>query len=95
MKKTVTLLTALVMAACLCAPALADAIVYTTASVNLREGPGLGYAKITALQPGTVQGPTSLLRVHQVSGELCGLVLQVLLVHVMFNVFEFHGYLDL
>ena len=53
MKKTACLLTALALMVCLCAPALADAIVYTTASVNLREGPGLSYAKITALQPGT------------------------------------------
>ena len=53
MKRIACALTALALAVCLCAPALADAIVYTTASVNLREGPGLGYAKITALQPGT------------------------------------------
>ena len=53
MKRIVCALTALTLAVCLCAPALADAIVYTTASVNLREGPGLGYPKITALQAGT------------------------------------------
>ena len=53
MKKTVTLLMVAALVLCLCGTALAEAIVYTTATVNLREGPGLSYAKITALQPGT------------------------------------------
>lgn len=53
MKKWMSALVATMMLLCLCAPALADAIVYTTASVNLREGPGLDYQKIAALQPGT------------------------------------------
>lgn len=53
MKRWLGILTAAALMLCLCAPALAEATVYTTASVNLREGPGLGYAKVAALQPGT------------------------------------------
>ena len=53
MKRWVSLLVASGMAISLGAPALANATVYTTSGVNLREGPGLGYAKVGALQAGT------------------------------------------
>lgn len=53
MKKWASILTAAALVSCLSAPAQASATVYTTANVNLREGPGLKYAKIGALQSGT------------------------------------------
>lgn len=53
MKRWMSLLLAAALLFCLGAPALAEDMVYTTASVNLREGPGLSYAKIAALPSGT------------------------------------------
>ena len=52
MKKRIAILLALLLALT-SVPALAAGQVHTTASVNLREGPGLGYAKVDAVKPGT------------------------------------------
>ena len=53
MKKWMSALTAAALVLCLNGPALADATLYTTDNVNLREGPGQDYKKVGALQPGT------------------------------------------
>ena len=51
MKRILIIALALMLAAM---PALAAGVVYTTASVNLREGPGLEYDKIAAMKPHTL-----------------------------------------
>ena len=50
MKRMLILVLALL---CIALPALADNTLYTTDDVNLREGPGEGYAKVGALAKGT------------------------------------------